>query len=75
VVLGIFTPLLLLLLLLPPLTIAIFLGKYIYCLAAQMTTMPSIQPLKHVPGSAIDFGVAIDNVDLENLTGITVSTS
>ncbi|OGE49847.1 hypothetical protein PENARI_c019G08957 [Penicillium arizonense] len=30
--------------------------------------MPSIQALKHVPGSAVDFGVAIDNVDLENLT-------
>lgn len=32
--------------------------------------MPSIQPLKHVPQSAVDFGVTIDNVDLENLTGI-----
>jgi hypothetical protein len=38
-------------------------------LVSQVTTMPSIQALKHVPGSAVDFGVAIDNVDLENLTG------
>ncbi|KAJ6185720.1 hypothetical protein N7519_007021 [Penicillium mononematosum] len=36
--------------------------------------MPSVQPLKHVPGSVVDFGVAID-VDLENLTGITTMTS
>ncbi|KAJ5207604.1 hypothetical protein N7449_001983 [Penicillium cf. viridicatum] len=30
--------------------------------------MPSIQPLKHTSRSAVDFGVTIDNVDLENLT-------
>ncbi|KAJ5093186.1 hypothetical protein N7456_009047, partial [Penicillium angulare] len=33
-----------------------------------VTTMPSIQPLKQVPGSAVDFGVSIENVDLESLT-------
>jgi hypothetical protein len=49
-------------------TIKFLLQQYLYFLVAQVTTMPSIQALKHVPGSAVDFGVAIDNVDLENLT-------
>jgi hypothetical protein len=60
----------LLLFVLSPLTTTKFLLQhYFHCLAEQVTPMPSIQPLKHGPGSAVDFGVKIDNVDLENLTG------
>jgi hypothetical protein len=29
----------------------------------------NVRPLKPAPGSAVDFGVEIDNVDLENITG------
>lgn len=37
-------------------------------LTISSTTM-IIQPLEKVPGSAVDFGVEIENVSLEDLTG------
>lgn len=32
----------------------------------------SIEPLTPPPGSNINFGAVVDNVDLENLTGTTL---
>lgn len=40
-------------------------------MSATMTvTLPTVRPLQPPPGSDIDFGAQIDEIDLENLTGL-----
>lgn len=36
---------------------------------AKAKIVMNVRSLKPAPGSAVDFGVEIDNVDLENITG------